>query len=108
MLITVILSSAFHFQFMALAHLLDLVLVEPLHFFLSLQQLFVSIAVFNVFIFNLLIQLSNFLVLSVLFLKYSGFLVLLCDFNPILQVLNILFEFVKLLFFNEDFILRRH
>jgi len=87
---------------MSVTHLGDFVLIESLHFFLALEKLIISIVVFDIFVLDFLIELHDLLVLSVLLLQNGSLLVLLSNFNPIFQLLNICLVPVKFLLLNKD------
>lgn len=67
-LFSIVLSSSIHFHTMGLLHLVDLVFVHSLHVLLGLQQLFVSVVILNLFVFDFRSKLADLLVLFVKFL----------------------------------------
>lgn len=63
-----------------------------------------SILILDLFVGNFLGQLIDLLLLSIKLLLDTSFLVLLFNFDLILQMLNVSLEFVTLLLLDEDFL----
>lgn len=100
-LLRVIKSSSLHFNGMRLLHLINLILVGPLHIFLVVQKFIISLIIFNGLVFDFCLEFTDFLVLAIKLLLDLSLIVLFGNVYLVLEMLNISLEFILLLFFDE-------